>query len=155
MNSLRETILFALRRVQEIKEENVFAKVTILTRHKELTHSVNRIIQEENLSFVALHIETLEQHIHRVTENFVYGNNQKHFDFEDQYFTLQKTLRENKFSYFKSVIEFNSYAYYFTRLIQELRLSAPDKAVLKALQNLNAIDEKNPDLKKIKPRVKN
>ncbi|MBT3368593.1 MAG: hypothetical protein HN416_15700, partial [Nitrospina sp.] len=134
--SVAETIKQIVHEVQRIKRQNPIVPVTIISPNVSLLHSINRCLLKSDQPFLNIRIETFYQFVKRHAEPILLNEGFPLLTTEQALILNQDLLAESHLKYFHATKDFPSYAHYFLRTINELRTSAPQDQLEKALQAL-------------------
>ena len=132
--SVAETIKGIVHEVQRIKRQDPIVPVTIISPNVSLIQSINRALLQSGQAFLNVRIETFYQFVKRHTEPILLENGITLLTPDQELVMIQDILGESHLEYFHAVNDFPSYALYFLRTINELRLSVPEKGLSEALK---------------------
>ena len=134
--SISATIDHIVRIVDRLKKANPVHPVTIISPNASMTKSINRRLLISGKPLLNVRIETFYQHVRRITERDRLNRGLLELDTEQANILLFDIIRQLRLDYFDAAHEFPSYAYYFQRVINELRINIPSGIIVKSLKEL-------------------
>ncbi len=144
--SISDTIKKIINSVHQLKEKDLVKSVSIISPNPSMNHSINRALLKAGKPLLNVRVETFYQHILRTTEKALCCNDDFVLNSDQANLMISDILESMDLDYFKAADEFPSYAYYFFRVLNELRVSIPPD-IMK--QGLTSLGEKGEELHQI------
>ena len=134
--SIAGTIENIVKSVHELKEQNLVNQVSIISPNTSMNFSINKALLKAGKPLLNVRVETFYQHILRLTEKDLCCNGESILDSDQANLMVSDIIESMELDYFRAADEFPSYAYYFFRVINELRLSIQPDIIEKGLVSL-------------------
>ena len=144
--SISDTIQNIVTSVHQLKEKDLVNPVSIISPNTSMNHSINKALLKTGKPLLNVRVETFYQHILRTTEKALCCNGAFVLDSDQANLMISDILESMDLEYFKAADEFPSYAYYFFRVINELRVSIQPGIIE---QGLVSLGEKGEELLQI------
>lgn len=134
--SVSETIKHIVAEVHRTKEKDPISPITIISPNISMIQSINRALLKSDRALLNVRIETFYQYVKRHTEPTLLNQGLPTLTTEQSNLFIQEILARIKLKYFHAAKDFPSYAYYFSRVIKELRIGVPQGKIKQSLQGL-------------------